>query len=234
MKSPAAAGNTITVTSTGSLVNEITPSPTAGVQPTPPKQTAATPAKISRQIVQTPHGPQLIQTINTAQQQPTPPAKPLTAAATQLLTAKLTAGGTPVKLPVAGQPPANGDNQQAAIESIVQSLMSAGERFEQKKHDEIMLKSPVAAGTSGQQQPSPLAGQQVVVTGGGGNAAQLLPTVPVPAASLVGQRLPSGRVTLQNLRSIPGGGGGQQVVTPVKVRTIVVNMYVLYRPKGHV
>ena len=101
------------------------------------------------------------------------------------------------------------------------------------KHDEIMLKSPVAAGTSGQQQPSPLAGQQVVVTGGGGNAAQLLPTVPVPAASLVGQRLPSGRVTLQNLRSIPGGGGGQQVVTPVKVRTIVVNMYVLYRQKGH-
>ena len=41
--------------------------------------------------------------------------------------------------------PANGDNQQEAIASIVQSLMSAEAQFEQRKLDDL-LKQPVATG----------------------------------------------------------------------------------------
>ena len=100
------------------------------------------------------------------------------------------------------QPAANGaDNPQEAISAIVQSLMSAEAQFEQKKLEE-QGRSVVI----GRQQQLPT----------NSSPAQLLPTVPVPAASLVGQRLPTGKVTLQNMRTVVGSStpvsGAQQQV----------------------
>ena len=152
-------------------------------------------SKISRQIVQTPHGPQLIQTINPIQGIPklstSQPVKIQQLA--QVTTAKLSSSP--------GQAPANGDNQQEAISAIVQSLMSAEAQFEQRKLDDQRK----------------LPGQPSV-------AAQLLPTVPVPPSSLVGQRLASGRVTLQNLRSLPVQQQQQQQMVKVTLSQLAAQL----------
>jgi len=167
------AGGTITVSS-GSL-NEASVSnstPVLSVTPNKNQINSILASKISRQIVQTPHGPQLIQTINQGIPKLSTSQPVQIQQLAQVSTAKLSSAS--------GQASANGDNQQEAISAIVQSLMSAEAQFEQQRIDD---KRKVPGQASG--------------------AAQLLPTVPVPASSLVGQRLPTGRVTLQNLRSIP-------------------------------
>jgi len=127
-------------------------------------------------------------------------------------------GGTPgsIQVTLSGVPPQ--DNQQEAISAIVQSLMNAGAQFEQQKMMEEQTRNKAVV--------TPSSSVLTVNVGGGAAPVQVvsgavLPTVPVPPASLVGQssglqvtqpslsqltgspRLPPppGRVTLQNLLS---------------------------------
>ena len=162
------------------------------VTPTKSQLNTILASKISRQIVQTPHGPQLIQTLNPVQSKP----KVVTAAAAAGLQQQQQQQQQQQVVQKANNN--NGDNPEQAISAIVQSLMSDEAQFMQRKQlDDQRKPAPAAA---------PIASATAAMAGGTGTgpaAAQLLPTVPVPPASLIGQRLPSGRVTLQNLRSLP-------------------------------
>jgi hypothetical protein len=79
------------------------------------------------------------------------------------------------------------DNPQEAISAIVHSLASAAAQFKQRKLDNQQGGS--AIGRQPEKSSSP--------------AAQLLPTVPVPAASLVDQRLSADKVTVVGAPSSP-------------------------------